>query len=190
MQTLLQYLAGLANDPAAQQAFTQNPDAAINAADLSDQDKAVLRTRNAGLIHATAGQQALAAVVYAPGQQAPAYIYASQAPGPQPPAYIYASQPPVYIYAAHAQAAAPPPPHYIYAAAQPPAPYIYAQPPVSHAPYIYAQQPAYIYATPPQPYIYAAQHQQPAYIYAAAPQQAPQSNVYIYAAGKPGDPPK
>ena len=39
MQTLLQYLAALANDPPAQEAFKKDPDAAINAAQLSDQDK-------------------------------------------------------------------------------------------------------------------------------------------------------
>src|SRR5688572_6173572 len=100
MQSLLQYLANLANDPAAQQKFSQNPDAAIEAADLSDQDKSILRTRNAGLIHATVGQQALAAMIYASEQ--PAMIYASQPPamiyGSQQPAMIYGSQQPAMIY--------------------------------------------------------------------------------------------
>ena len=77
MQTLLQYLAALANDPAAQDTFSQDPEAAIAAADLSAADKAVLRTGNAGLIQATVGAQAAAAVVYGSQAAPPMTIYAA-----------------------------------------------------------------------------------------------------------------
>lgn len=65
MPTLLQYLATLATDPSAQQKFGEDPEGALARSGLTDQDQAVLRTRNAGLIQAIVGQQAAAALIYA-----------------------------------------------------------------------------------------------------------------------------
>src|SRR5688572_31288228 len=122
MKTLLDYLSDLAKDPVAQQVFKKDPEAAIADSGLSDDDKAILRTRNNAAIQAAVGQQAVQAMIYA-----------------TPPPFIYASQPP-FIYAQHhAQQSAP----FIYAQ-QPSsyaqsAPFIYAQ---QSAPFIYAQQPS------------------------------------------------
>ena len=80
MPTLLQYLATLANDPAAQQKFGEDPEGSLAKSGLTDQDQAVLRTRNGGLIQAIVGQQAAAALIYA---DSPQLIYAT-APQPQP----------------------------------------------------------------------------------------------------------
>lgn len=122
MKTLLQYLADLARDPVAQQAFEKDPEGAIASAELSEQDKQILRTRNSALIQATVGKQAADALIYAAPAQliyAAPLIYAHLIYAPliygQPPA----AQPPL-IYAQ---------PHLIYAA-----PLIYAQAPLIYAP--------------------------------------------------------
>ncbi|MBP8805368.1 MAG: hypothetical protein KBI14_02060, partial [Kofleriaceae bacterium] len=118
MSTLLQYLASLAADPAAQQAFAADPGAAIAKADLSEEDRAILASGDGNRIHAQIGRQALATLpgAVAPPTQ-PAAIYASQ------PAAIYASQP-AAIYASQPAA-------------------IYASQPAA----IYASHPAAIYAS-------------------------------------------
>ena len=133
MTTLLQYLAALATDPAAQQAFAHDPEAALASSGLTEQDRAILRTRNNGLIQATVGAQAVASMIYstapAPG---PAVIYAS---GPAPVAPVIH----VIVIPVHACAAAAPHSQVIYSA---------AQPAVIYAP---APQPAVIYAPAPKP---------------------------------------
>jgi hypothetical protein len=194
MQTLFQYLAALANDPAAQDAFGQNPASSIDAADLSDADKAVLRTGNAGLIQATVGQQAAAAVIYAspPSAQPPAVIYASgsqhaapviYAQGPQPAApVIYApgsppAAPVIYAQVVYVTAGAAP---VIYAAGQQ-APVIYASP-SQQAPVIYASQPAYS-----NPAVIYAATSNPAVIYAAQPAVIDAANEPAPGGGEAGD---
>src|SRR3569833_395515 len=97
MPTLLQYLAALANAPSAQQAFGDDPEGALAKAGLSDQDQAVLRTRNSGLIQAIAGQQAAAALIY---KADPTQLIYATAPQPQPqPQLIYGVGPTQLIYA-------------------------------------------------------------------------------------------
>src|SRR3569833_36602 len=107
MPTLLQYLAALANDPSAQQAFGDDPEGALAKSGLSDQDQAVLRTRNSGLIQAIAGQQAAAALIY---KADPTQLIYATAPQPQPqPQLIYGVGPPQLNYATKPQ----PQPHMI-----------------------------------------------------------------------------
>ena len=149
MTTLLQYLAALATDPAAQQAFAHDPESALASSGLSEQDRAILRTRNNGLIQATVGAQAVASMIYSTAP-APAVIYAS---GPAPAAPVVH----VIVIPVHACAAAAPHTQVIYSA---------AQPAVIYAP---ALQPAVIYAPAPQPAVIYAPAAQPAVIYAPAP---------------------
>ena len=111
MQTLLSYLAHLAADPAAQQAFAAQPETAIAAADLSEADKATLRSRDPGRLHAAIGQEAAAAVVYASSPAAVVYaagapqgavVYAAGAPHA---AIVYAAGQAQVVYAAGASPA-------------------------------------------------------------------------------------
>ncbi|HEY6035714.1 MAG TPA: hypothetical protein VIV58_15675, partial [Kofleriaceae bacterium] len=128
MPTLLQYLAALANDPSAQQAFGDDPEGALAKSGLSDQDQAVLRTRNAGLIQAIAGQQAAAALIYKATD--PTQLIYAMAPQPQPQ-LIYGVGPTQLIYATAPQ----PQPQLIYGVGA--TQLIYAAQPQPHPQLIY-----------------------------------------------------
>jgi len=177
MPTLLQYLATLANDPSAQQKFGEDPEGSLAKSGLSDQDQAVLRTRNGGLIQAIVGQQAAAALIYA---DSPQVIYAA---GPQAPV-IYASAPqpqPQVIYGVGAT-------QVIYATGPQPQ-VIYG---VGAAQVIYAAGPQVIYgvgAPQPQPqviYGVGAPQPQPQVIYGVGtPQLGASPPMVIYSAGQP-----
>lgn len=125
MKTLLQYLADLAKDPVAQEAFKKDPETAIANSDLSDADKQILHTRNNAVIQATVGRQAVEAMIYA--TPAPMIYAAPMIYGH--PQMIYAPM----IYGM---------PQMIYAA-----PMIYGHPPM-----IYGHNPAMIYGQPPMIY--------------------------------------
>src|SRR3569832_1600510 len=158
MPTLLQYLAALANDPSAQHAFGDDPEGALAMSGLSDQDQAVLRTRNSGLIQAIAGQQAAAALIYKATD--PTQLIYATAPQPQPqPQLIYGVGPTQLIYATQPQ----PQPQLIYG--------------VGATQLIYATQPQ------PQPQlIYGVGAAQ--LLYAPAPQPPPHPQL-IYGVGAP-----
>ena len=131
MKTLLQYLADLAKDPVAQEAFKKDPEAAIASSGLSEQDQQVLRSRNNAMIQAAVGKQAVDAMIYA--TPAP-MVYAT-------PPMIYAMVPMIYGQAPMIYAQPP----MIYA--QPPM--IYAQPSMIYAPG--TAQPAMIYSPATKP---------------------------------------
>src|SRR3569833_157342 len=151
MPTLLQYLAALANDPSAQQAFGDDPEGALAKSGLSDQDQAVLRTRNSGLIQAIAGQQAAAALSYKATD--PTQLIYATAPQPQPqPQLIYGVGPTQLTYATQPQ----PQPQLIYGVGATQLIYATAPQPQPHPQLIYgvgapqgygASAPALIYGT-------------------------------------------
>ena len=127
MKTLLQYLADLAKDPVAQEAFKKDPESAIASSGLSEQDQQVLRSRNNALIQAAVGKQAVDAMIYA--TPAP-MVYATPPMVYAAPPMIYALVPMIYGHA-------------------PMAPMIYAQPSMIYAPG--TAQPAMIYSPATKP---------------------------------------
>lgn len=139
MTTLLQYLAALATDPAAQQAFAHDPETALACSGLSEPDQAILRTRNNGLIQATVGAQAVASMIYSTAP-APAMIYAPGSVPASPAAPVIH----VIVIPVHACSAPAPYSQVIYSAA----------PAMIYAP---LGQPAVIYAPPGQPAVIYAQ---------------------------------
>jgi hypothetical protein len=183
MADLKEFLASLATDPRKLGEFIHDPESAMSAADLSDEDKAALRSGFPALIHARLSglstEEAFGATLRPPvSPQQFAFPVQIQAPQIQAPQFIY-QIPPQFIYQIPPQYQVPPqfihqiPPQY-----QIPPQFIHQIPPqyqippqfIHQIPPQYQIPPQFIHQIPPQ-FIHQIP---PQFIYQLPPQLPPQ----------------